>query len=78
MMDRLVALLWPGPLYKATGSTYNSFNNMYGSLATGKSAVSRTIIDICLPNLPFIEFLQIFNGNLLALPVTIVGEEKIN
>ena len=77
MMDRLVALLWSGPLYKTTGSTYNSFNNMYGSLATGKSAVSRTIIGICLPDLPFIVFLQIFNSNLLTLPVTIVGEDKI-
>ena len=76
MMDRLVALLWPGPLYKTSGSTYNSFNNMYGSLATGKSAVSRTIIGISLPDLRFIVVLQIFNIKLSTVPVTIPGKDR--
>ena len=76
MMDRLVALLWPGPIYKTTGSTHSSFNNMYGSMATGKSAVSRTIIGICLPDLPFIVVLQIFNNKLLTLFVMIPGEDR--
>ena len=40
MIDRVVALTKPGPLYKTNMFTKPNASDMYNSLATGKSAVS--------------------------------------
>lgn len=46
MVDRVVALLQPGPLYKMNNTKHTNINNMYASLATGHSAVG-FLLRIC-------------------------------
>lgn len=54
MVDRVVALLQPGPFYKMNNTKHTNINNMYASLATGHSANQQTAFRQVMDDSPMI------------------------